>query len=261
MTVRKIPSAPSERLCARVGKMPANAMEKWDSELKAAYMDDSRTIHVYGVIGEVWDIVDDGEGWDYGMVGTTSQQINTFLQRLGPGPVTLNINSPGGDMFEGLAIYNLLREHNGEVTVNVIGTAASAASVIAMAGDVVNVAKAGFLMIHNTWMVYLGNRNDFIAMAEKLLPFDKAMAGIYSDRTGLPEADVLALMDAETWISGNDALAKGFADAVIADGAVSKPQASIRQPQSPRNSEHAAALSDSALLALQAAAAALNLRA
>lgn len=259
MTVRKIPSAPSEKLVARVGKMPMKAMERWDSQLKAAKMDDSRTIHIYGGIGEIWDIVDDGDGWDYAMVGTTSQQIQTFLQKLGPGPLTLNINSPGGDMFEGLAIYNLLREHNGEVTVNVIGTAASAASVIAMAGDTINIAKAGFIFIHNTWLTYSGNRNDFIAMAESLLPFDKAMAGIYSDRSGIAEADVLALMDADTWIPGAEAVEKGFADAVIADGAQAKPQASVRQPLTHRASVEADAVSQHALQALQAAVRAVEL--
>lgn len=259
MTVRKIPSAPSEKLVAYVGKLPAKAMDRWDSALKAGYLDDSRTIHVYGLIGEVWDIVDDGEGLDFAMVGTTSQQINTFLQKLGPGPVTININSPGGDMFEGLAIYNLLREHNGEVTVNVIGVAASAASVIAMAGDRINIAKAGFYMIHNTWMTYSGNRNDFIAMAEQMLPFDKAMAGIYSDRTGIPEAEVLAFMDAETWISGSEAVDKGFADAVVADGAAAKPQASARKPASPRQGPEAEQHVLEAMQALSAACAATAL--
>ncbi|MFT2622165.1 head maturation protease, ClpP-related, partial [Escherichia coli] len=74
-------------------------------------------------------------------------------------------NSPGGDMFEGLAIYNLLREHEGEVNVKVLGLAASAGSVIAMAGDTVQIARAGFLMIHNAWVVAMGNRNDLRELA------------------------------------------------------------------------------------------------
>lgn len=71
--------------------------------------------------------------------------------------VTVNINSPGGDMFEGLAIYNLLREYQGKVTVKVLGIAASAASVIAMAGDDIQIGRGAFLMIHNCWVVAMGS--------------------------------------------------------------------------------------------------------
>lgn len=73
--------------------------------------------------------------------------------------VTVNINSPGGDMFEGLAIYNLLREYQGKVTVKVLGIAASAASVIAMAGDDIQIGRGAFLMIHNCWVVAMGTSN------------------------------------------------------------------------------------------------------
>ncbi|KLB48562.1 peptidase, partial [Xanthomonas euvesicatoria] len=104
--------------------------------------------------------------------GVTARRVAGALRAMGKGPVTVNVNSPGGDMFEGLAIYNLLREHDGEITVKVLGLAASAASIIAMAGDTVQIARAGFLMIHNAWVMAVGNRNDLIEVADTLKPFD-----------------------------------------------------------------------------------------
>lgn len=258
MTVREIPSAPDARLQARVSALSPKAAEHFQDRLRAATMDD-RVIDIYGVIGEQWGY-DADDRW--AMIGTTSVQVAGFLSRLGAGPVTLNINSPGGDMFEGLAIYNLLREHPGEITVNVMATAASAASIIAMAADTLNVAKAGFLMIHNTWMTYSGNRNGFRDMADKMLPFDVAMANIYSDRTGIPSTEVLSLMDAETWIDGPAAVERGFADALLADGSAAKetPKASARQPLTPRASEEAGQVSSDALTALLLATASLELQ-
>ncbi|WP_058358269.1 head maturation protease, ClpP-related [Xanthomonas translucens] len=257
MSLRRIPAAPGERLQARVGKLPRASIERWGGSPQAAYVD-GRTIYVHGVIGEDWSW-DEAEG-GLAMTGTTSAQIATYLAKLGNGPITVSLNSPGGDMFEGLAIYNLFREHGGQVNIDIVGVAASAASVIAMAGDTVRIGKSAFLMIHNTWLTYSGNRRSFVEMAAQLLPFDKAMAGIYADRTGIDEEELLSLMDSETWISGADAISKGFADAVLADGsAKEKPQASARTPQTPRASAEAAQVSTAALLALQAASASLSL--
>lgn len=260
MTVRKIPSAPNERLQARVHALTPKAAASFQDNLRAAVLDDERSIHIYGRIGEDWDYIEGEDGYRFAMVGTTSQQISTFLAKLGPGAVTVNINSPGGDMFEGLAIYNLLREHRGEVTVNVIGLAASAASIIAMAADKLRMGGSSFLMIHNAHIIASGNRHDFIAMADQLLPFDEAMAAIYASRSGIPENDVMALMDDETWINGKDAVEKGFADELLADGAAKEtPKASVRKPTTPRASAEADQISANALAALQAASASLRL--
>lgn len=125
-------------------------------------------------------------------------------------------------MFEGLAIYNLLREHDGEITVKVLGLAASAASIIAMAGDTVQIARAGFLMIHNAWVMAVGNRNDLIEVADTLKPFDDAMASIYAARTGQDRKSMAKLMDAETWIGGEAAIEDGFADELLASDQVER---------------------------------------
>lgn len=183
------------------------ALNKWDATIKAATTDEANTINIFDVIGEdYWT----GEGW-------TATRVSGLLRYIGADQdVTVNINSPGGDMFEGLAIYNLLREHKGTVTTKIMGVAASAASVIALAGDKVEIARAGFLMIHNAWILVAGNRNDLRNYADYLEPFDKAMADIYAARSGGSIEEMAALMDAESWIGGSEAIELGFADSLLA---------------------------------------------
>ncbi|MBV6436749.1 MAG: ATP-dependent Clp protease proteolytic subunit [Anaerolineae bacterium] len=205
MSLRKLPGAPVGRPQSAVGMHIAPlALERWDSGVRAAD-DGERSIGIYDVIGyDYWT----GEG-------VTAKRVAGALRALGKGPVTVNVNSPGGDLFEGLAIYSLLREHDGEVTVRVLGLAASAASVIAMAGDQVQIARAGFLMIHNAWVVAIGNRHDLRDTAETMEPFDVAMADIYAARTGEQVKAMAKLMDAETWIGGSAAVEQGFADELL----------------------------------------------
>lgn len=208
MTIKKLPGAPEARVHAGVSsQISPRALDRWNPGICAAAAEDdeARTISVYDVIGyDYWT----GEG-------VTAKRIAAALRSMGAGPVTVNVNSPGGDMFEGLAIYNLLREHKGEVTVKVLGLAASAASIIAMAGDKVQIARAGFLMIHNAWVVVMGNRNDLREVADWLEPFDAAMADIYAARTGEDVKAMAKLMDAEAWIGGTQAVEDGFADELL----------------------------------------------
>ncbi|MBD8126573.1 head maturation protease, ClpP-related [Pantoea agglomerans] len=222
MTVKSLPAAPEGRPFARENRdLPSSAMERWNGGIKAAKSDDN-SISVFDVIGADW----------YGD-GVTASRIAAALRSIGGADVTVNINSPGGDMFEGLAIYNLLREYEGKVTVKVLGLAASAASIIAMAGDEVQIGRGAFLMIHNCWVYAMGNRHDLQQIAADMVPFDKAMNDIYSARTGLDAATIDAMMDAETYIGGSDAVEKGFADRLlsadeIADGDDS-PAAALRK--------------------------------
>jgi ATP-dependent Clp protease, protease subunit len=214
MSKKTLPGAPEGRPCAAVSShILPRAMDRWNAGIRAAADADSeRTISVFDVIGQdYWT----GEG-------VTAKRIAGALRGMGKGPVTVNVNSPGGDMFEGLAIYNLLREHDGEVTVKVLGLAASAASVIAMAGDKVQIARAGFLMVHNAWVMAIGNRHDLIETAETLKPFDEAMASIYAARTGDDIKSIAKLMDAESWIGGEAAIERGFADELLPSDQVEK---------------------------------------
>lgn len=208
MSVKNLPAAPMGRPSASVrSEILPRAFERWNPGLRAAVAEDEqdRSISVYDAIGyDYWT----GEG-------VTARRVASALRTLGAGPVTVNVNSPGGDMFEGLAIYNLLREHKGDVTVKVLGIAASAASIIAMAGDTVQIARAAFFMVHNSWVIAAGNRNDLRETADWLEPFDAAMADIYVARTGANTKAIAKLMDAESWIGGSAAVEQGFADELL----------------------------------------------
>lgn len=181
--------------------MPEEILSKWHPEIHAAQSDDASTINIYDIVGEDWWT---GEGM-------TAKIVSKVLRNNVGKEITVNINSPGGDFFEGLAIYNLLKEHDGGVVVRIVGMAASAASIIAMAGDQIKIAEAGYIMIHNAWNVCVGNRHEMADMSNTLEQFDATMASLYAKKTGLSIADISAMMDSETWISGKDSVEKGFA--------------------------------------------------
>ncbi|MGF2881795.1 head maturation protease, ClpP-related [Acinetobacter johnsonii] len=180
------------------------AFDRWNPAIKASDENDN-TIGIYDPIG--YDYWDDS--------GVTAKRISAALRSLDGADVVVNINSPGGDVFEGLAIYNLLREYKGHVTVRVLGVAASAASFIAMAADEIQIARAGFFMIHNAWTGVWGNRNDLRETAEFLEQIDDTIADIYHVRSGLSMDELKADMDKERWINGRDAIDSGFADAFL----------------------------------------------
>lgn len=181
------------------------ALEKWNPQIQAATSKDA-SISILDIIGEDYWTGD----------GVTAKRIAGALRAIGSDTdVEVYINSPGGDIFEGIAIYSLLKEHKGHVTVKILGLAASAASVIAMAGDTIEVSQAGFLMIHNSWIVAAGNRHDMKEYAEYLEPFDMAMADLYVERTGEDKDAVVSMMDKETWLGANAAIDSGFADAML----------------------------------------------
>ena len=205
MSMREMPAA---KVATRPGlrtELSPVALDRWNPDVQAAAADDdANTISILEPIGADWF----GEG-------VTAKRIAGALRAIGKKPVTVIINSPGGDYFEGLAIYNLLRDHPANVTVKIVGIAASAASVIAMAGDDVQIARAGFLMIHNTWVVAGGDRNALRDVADWLEPFDTMAVDIYAARTGIDPKEIAKMLDKETWIGGADAVDKGFADALL----------------------------------------------
>lgn len=181
------------------------ALESWKPGINADTSTDENTISILDVIGT-----------DYWGEGVSAKRISAALRSIGKDkPVTVFINSPGGDMFEGIAINNLLQQHEGKVTVKILALAASAASVIAMGADEIQIARGAFFMIHNAWVIAAGNRNEFREVADWLEPFDFAMADIYADRTGQDPEAVIAAMDKESWIGGSEAVELGYADSVI----------------------------------------------
>jgi|TARA_R110000787_G_scaffold208846_8_gene318917 ATP-dependent Clp protease protease subunit len=184
-----------------------NVLDRWN-EVGAGIRAVARGDNVITMFGDI------GQDW-WSDTEITAKTVTAQLRAIGERDVEVHINSGGGDMFEGIAIFNVLREHPHNVTVKVMGMAASAASVIAMAGDTIEIGAASFFMIHNCWVGAVGNRHDMIEVAAFLEPFDRAMADTYASRTGSSVDDVVKWMDAETWMSGSVALERGFAQALL----------------------------------------------
>ena len=137
------------------------------------------------------------------------------LEALGEiGALDVYINSPGGDVFAGYAIYHMLRRHPARVTVHVDGLAASAASVVAMAGDRIVMPAASMMMVHRAWTLACGDAARLLDIAAELERVDAQLAQLYADRTGKAIEDIEALMAAETWMTGAEALEMGFCDEV-----------------------------------------------
>lgn len=159
---------------------------------------------IYGDIGMSW--------WgDY----TTAADVRDWLRgRDSSARLTVRINSPGGDAFEGLAIYNLLRDTPQHITTKIDGVALSAASIVAMGGDEVHMAENSLMMIHDPWTIAMGNAGEMRATADKLDKVGEALATTYARKTGQDSATMRELMTAETWFSAAEAKAEGLVDVV-----------------------------------------------
>ena len=204
MSLRQLPEA---KTFARPQNLqwdaPSDVLARWaETPLAAAEGED--TITILDVIGEDW--------WTGG--GFTAKRMSAALRSIGDKPVKVQINSPGGDLFEGISIYNMLRAHKAKVTVEILGWAASAASIIAMAGDEIVMGLGTFMMVHNAWGAVVGNRHDFREAADLFEGFDTAIADIYEARTNASRKDIEKLMDAETFMGPSEAVKHGFADRV-----------------------------------------------
>ena len=133
----------------------------------------------------------------------------------GSGNITVWINSPGGDCVAAAQIYNMLMDYKGDVTVKIDGIAASAASVIAMAGTKVLVSPVSMLMIHNPMTAAFGNSDEMQKAIEMLGSVKDSIINAYEIKTGLSRAKLSRLMDAETWMDANKAVELGFADEIM----------------------------------------------
>lgn len=175
-------------------------MKGWYT-IKASNDATSANISIYEEIG----------GW-----GITAQQFSEDLKALGDiSHINLHIHSPGGDVFDGIAIYNLLNKHPAKVTVHIDGLAASMASVIAMAGDRIVMPENALMMIHKPWGISGGNANDMRDYAELLDKVESVLIPAYARKTG-KSAEVLgAMLESETWMDGRECVAQGFADELL----------------------------------------------
>ena len=165
-----------------------------------------RVLELYGTIAE--------ESWFDDDV--TPQMFRDELFA-GSGPVTVWLNSPGGDCVAASQIYSMLMDYKGDVTIKIDGIAASAASVIAMAGTKVLMAPTALMMIHNPITMAYGNHDDMQKAIEMLDEVKESIINAYEIKTGLSRAKLSHLMDTETWMNANKAIELGFADDILED--------------------------------------------
>lgn len=183
------PRAPQSRLAYRI----------------TSQADDRAEILIYDEIGV--------DPWTGG--GIAAERFVTDLQAIKAPHIDVRINSVGGSVFEGNAIYNALLRHPARVETYIDGIAASIASVIAMAGERIHIAANAFLMIHNPHGVVWGEAADMRKMADTLETIRGSLVGTYARRTGHDTAQIEAWMDAETWFNAEEAVEHGFADEIV----------------------------------------------
>nr|PLB80781.1 Clp protease ClpP [Actinomyces sp. UMB0138] len=151
----------------------------------------------------------------------------------GSGPVTIWLNSPGGDVVAAARIYNMLLDYPGKVTVNIDGIAASAASVIAMAASRVTMSPVSILMIHNPATLAMGDKTELSRALEMLESVKDSIINAYQLKTGLSRAKLSKLMDAETWMDATAAIDLGFADELLTDKRAATPDKEDEESDEP----------------------------
>lgn len=164
---------------------------------------DNAELLLYGSIGDGW------------FSDNSSKDFANELQRLkGVQSITVRINSPGGEVMAAQAIYNLIKSHPANITVIIDGLAASAASLVAMAGDKIIMPSNALMMIHNPMLYAAGDRNDMLHAADVLEKVKNSLISVYSEKTGKDSVTLSKMMDAETWMSADEAFAEGFIDEI-----------------------------------------------
>lgn len=158
---------------------------------------------------------------DIGGDGITAKMFKNELDK-GNGPITVRINSVGGVVTEGLAIYNMLKQYQGHIAVKIDALAASMATVVAMAGDTITMQKNSLFMIHNPWGVTLGDAKQHSKTADLLEKMQVSMVDIYHSKTGIDKDLIRSMMDAETWLDSFAAQKNGFIDSIegVADESI-----------------------------------------
>lgn len=198
-----------ERVAARArsrlyaaGAPPVPDGERQDWFRIVAAADPARaTVLIYGDIGGWW--------------GVDAGQLVREVHALDVAQLDVHVNSQGGDMFDGFSIYAALRQHPATVEMSVDGVAASAASIIVMAGDTIRMEKPARLMVHRSAIRYAsGNCDDLQELADLLRDFDASIAEVYADRSGGDPDAMLAAMAAETWYTATAALEAGLCDEI-----------------------------------------------
>lgn len=152
------------------------------------------------------------------LFGVTPEDFARDLEAITAPEIEVQINSPGGDVFDGIAIFNALRAHSARIVTRVDGIAASIASVIAQAGEQRTMLSGSQMMVHEAWGLAIGPAGDHREMADLLDQQTDVIAGIYAERSGREQAEFRTLMEAETWLTDQAAVDAGLADEVVVPG-------------------------------------------
>lgn len=187
------------------GGLVTDVPRRWYDMVRAD-AGDSAVIRIFGDIGESWF----GDSVSAASFADDLDGLGGDVRR-----IQVRLNSPGGDMFDGVAIFNTLRNHQARVEVHVDGLAASAASLIAMAGDEVVMGLGTQLMIHDAWAFFMGNADEMRRQAGVMDQLSGSMADIYADRAGGTPGEWRAAMLEETWYGAQEAVDAGLADRVV----------------------------------------------
>ena len=212
MTIRKLPDIQNFVEPEGFESTPSiEAIDQWAPDLRIKAEASAAGATVIEIFDQIGKDPYTGEG-----IG--AQDVADQLK--GAKDVIVNINSLGGSFFQGVTIFNLLKRHAYKVNVNVLGVAASAASIVAMSGDVINMGPAAFMMIHNGQGITMGDRHEHANSVERLTAIDAAIRDLYVARTGKHGNSISQMMDAETTMNAADCIKHGFADAMIAKGEI-----------------------------------------
>ena len=174
--------------------------------------EEERVLYISGEIVDGED--EDNEDDDEEEIKSTADIFRDELYS-GEGNISVWINSPGGDMVTGAQIYNLIKDYKGKVTVKIDGLAASAASVIAMAGDEILMSPVSQLMIHNPFSYAIGDSNEMKRTADMLSEVKESIINAYEMKTHLSRSKIAKMMDDETWMNAYKAVNLGFADGIL----------------------------------------------
>ena len=183
-------------IAAQWGKSPNDRADWYRIENKA----DGAEILIYDVIGFPF---------------VEAKQFIKDLNAINAKQITVRINSPGGDVFDGVAVYNALKNHPAKITTRIEGLAASIASVIALAGDEVHAYSNTMYMIHDPWVMAAGNQDDLRSIADVLEKIGNQLADVYTGKTGLSPDTIKEMMKTETWMTAQEGKELGFVDKVI----------------------------------------------
>lgn len=187
------------RMAAAIREGAMKAKKWYNIQAKG---DDIAEISIFGDIGSSW----------WGDSVTAADFKKDFDEIKGRSKINILINSPGGDVFDGIAIHNIIATERAKVSVEVLGLAASAASIIALAGSSLSIDAGGFFMIHNVWTFAMGDADDLRKQADDLDKISGELVNIYEAHSNLSAEEIQEFMDAETWFTAAEAIEHGFAD-------------------------------------------------